>query len=109
MPSPKAKAKTLDALGKTKVSNVMKIVVNGEDVFVDPGTLTGTERQLMKRALAGLGYEPDGQDALYASIWVVMRRSDPALTFEDVCDAITFNDLGAARTVDVSEDDSPQA
>ncbi len=106
---PTAKAKTLETLGKTKVSNVMKIVVNGEDVFIDPATLTGTERQLMKRALAGLGYEPDGTDALYASIWVVMRRTDPALTFENVCDAVTFSVLADATKVDQSEDDSPQA
>ncbi len=67
--------------------------VLGRDVVIDPDTLTMGERSQMKRVLAQLGYEPDDTDVLVGTIWVVMRRADPELTFEEVCDAITIADM----------------
>lgn len=74
--------------------------VNGSPVTIDQRTLTMSERQAIKREIAKLDYEPDDLDALCATIWVVMRRTDPALTFADVCDSLTLEDLSEATTGD---------
>lgn len=103
-----AKERSLAAMGKAKKSPVVKVTVNGEDIVLDAATLTGTERQMMKRSMANLGYPADEEDAFYTLIWVVMRRSDSSLTFANVCDAVTLTDVGTAVPVDASEDDSPQ-
>jgi IMP cyclohydrolase len=81
---------------------VVVLNVNGQPVTVDQRTLTMSERQAVKSVLAKLDYESDDLDALCATIWVVMRRTDPALTFAEVCDAITLESLSEAT----SEDDS---
>lgn len=107
-----AKERTLEALGKKKASDaipVVKIVIDGEPVIVDPATFTGRERQLMKIELTKLGYSPDEEDMLYAAIWIVMRRTEPATKFADVLDSVTLGDLADAEKVGSDEDDSPEA
>jgi hypothetical protein len=95
---------------KPTASSVVTIVVNGETVIVDPNTLTMRERQQIKSALAKLDYPADDMDALVATIWAVMRRSDPRLTFDDVCGSITTADLNAIETSSTNkDDDSPEA
>jgi len=84
-------------------ADLLAIEVNGEQVLVDPRTLSMGERSVMKRELAKLGYEPDATDSLVATIWVVMRRDDKALTFEEVCDAITVGSLEDALPVPAEE------
>lgn len=74
--------------------------VNGEPVTIDQRTLTMSERQAIKRELAKLEYEPDDLDALCATIWVVMRRNDSALTFAEVCDVLTLESLSEAEAGD---------
>ena len=106
-----ARKRTLEAQGKKKPSETMPVVrvmVNGEPVVVNSATFTGRERQLMKKELAGIGYEPDGEDAMFAAIWVVMRRNDPSLKFEDVLDSITSGDFADAEQVTEADDDSPE-
>jgi hypothetical protein len=85
----------------------IQLKVNGEVVVIDPRTLTGRERQKMKRAIAAIDYEPDDADALYITIWIVMSRTDPNLTLDEVLDAVTIGDLERAETA--SGDDSPEA
>lgn len=79
-------------------TELLVIRVAGNEVVIDASTLTMRERQTMKAALGKLD-EPDDLDATVASIWIVMRRDDPTLTFEEVCDSITLADIGAATTV----------
>jgi len=105
------KERTLAAQGRAKPSSeAVRVLVNGEAVVVDPSTLTGRERQLMKRALAtSIEGEPDALDGLYAGLWVTMRRTDETLTFDEVLDAVTIGDLNAAEKVASGDDDSPEA
>ena len=81
-------------------------MVNGVPVTIDQRTLTMSERQAVKRELAKLDYEADDLDALCATIWVVMRRTDTALTFTDVCDSLTLESLTEATEGDPT---SPEA
>jgi hypothetical protein len=86
--------------GVASATPILALMVNDEQVTIDQRTLTMKERQVMKAALAKLDYEPDDMDALTATIWVVMRRTDPALTFDEVCEAITLESLADATEVD---------
>src|SRR5688572_22182786 len=84
---------------------LMTITVNGQVVTIDQRTLTMRERQAVKTELAKLPYyvpgtDPDDMDALAATIWVVMRRDDAALTFEEVCESITIATLEEAEAVE---------
>lgn len=81
---------------------IVTLNVNGEPVTIDQRTLTMSERQAVKRELAKLDYEADDLDALCATIWVVMRRTDAALTFVDVCDSLTLESLSDATAGDES-------
>lgn len=83
--------------------------VNGKEVVIDPRTLTGKERQRMKLTLAALDYTADDDDALYATIWVVMTRTDPTLTFDAVLDAVTIGDIESAVDWQGEALDSPEA
>jgi hypothetical protein len=105
------RTRTAEAKGKkpSEALPVVKVMVNGEPVVVNAATFTGRERQLMKKELAGLGYEADGEDAMYAAIWVVMRRNDPTLSMGDVLDSVTSGDFADAETVGEDADDSPEA
>ena len=84
---------------QSATSPVVTLNVNGSPVTIDQRTLTMSERQAVKREIAKLDYESDDLDVLCATIWVVMRRDDPALTFVDVCDSLTLESLSEA-TVD---------
>lgn len=87
---------------QSTASPLLTLMVNGEPVTVDQRSLTMSERQAVKRELAKLEYETDELDVLTATIWVVMRRTDSALTFAEVCDGITLDSLSTATT-DVDE------
>jgi len=105
-----ARERTREAQGKpAKVGwSAFKVTVGGEDVIVDQNTFSGKERTIAKRALASLGYEPDGEDRTYAAIWVVMRRADEKLTFDAFLESINVIDYMSSETVADDEDDSPE-
>jgi hypothetical protein len=86
---------------------VIRVVIGGEsrEVVVDPRAMTLMERRLIKVELAKLGYEPDDTDVLAGSIWIAMRRDDPALTYDEVCEAITFEDLRDPDEVATADQD----
>ena len=75
-------------------------------VICDPHTMTLMERRLVKVELGKLGYEPDETDMLGASIWVALRRDDPTVTFDEVCESLTYEQLMDPQVVDVAEQDS---
>lgn len=105
-----ARERTLEAMGKTKTDvQPMKVAIDGQELIVDVRTLTGRDRRLMKAELAKLDYPADDEDFLYAAIWVVLRRSRPDVTFDEVLDAVTLGDLMDAEVGDVEGDDSPEA
>lgn len=85
---------------QSAASPVVTLLVNGDPVTIDQRTLTMSERQAVKREMAKLEYDADDLDALCATIWVVMRRTDPALTFVDVCDSLTLESLSEATEGD---------
>jgi hypothetical protein len=83
---------------------VAVIRVAGQEVVIDQRTMTMRERQAMRAALATVA-EHDDLDALCAAIWVVMRRDDPTLTFDDVCESITIADLADATQLEPGDRD----
>lgn len=79
------------------------VKVDGVPVSVDPLTLSMRERQMVNKAVAGLGYPADEMDLLTGAIWVTLRRTRPDLTYEEVCDSLTMADLMAAEADDDDE------
>ena len=100
--------RTLAVTGKAVPQAAVKVTVNGEEVVIDPMTFTGRERQRMRSVLAKLDYEADGGDVMFASIWVVLARTDPTVTFDDVLDSVTMADIAGADTANVEDDLSPE-
>jgi len=87
---------------------VIRVSIGGNtpiDVVVDPSTLTLMERRRIKIEMAKLGYEPDQTDMLAGSIWVVMQRDDLALTYDEVCESITFGDMQDPTLVEPGDRD----
>jgi hypothetical protein len=90
--------------------------VNDVEVEVDHRTFTLGERRASRAALLAMSGDddlaPDEMDALGALVWVVLRRSDPALALSDVVDSLTVGDLADARILDPAElgdkDDDPE-
>jgi hypothetical protein len=87
-------------------NDLVTINVNGVPVLIDQRTLTMRERQQVKSELHKLDYPADQMDMLMGAIWVVMRRTDPTLTFAEVCESITVGDLEDVEAV--GSDDSPE-
>jgi exonuclease I len=92
---------------KAKDLPVATIKVNGVPVTIDHRTLSIREKQRVGAALAKLkndspGYEPDGLDDLAATIWVVMARTDPSITFDDVCSSLTLENLVEIEEAEVN-------
>lgn len=79
----------------------------GREVIIDPSTLTMTERKKARRVLAEMDVEPDELDMTVATVWVVMTRDEPDLTFDEVCDNMTAGILESAEVGE--DDDSPEA
>ncbi len=96
--------------GVKPINDAVTITVNGRRVYIEPETLTMKERQLLKREMAQLGYDPDETDILMATIWVVMKRDDAELTFDEVCESITVGSLTDMETsvVDGRDLDDPE-
>ena len=88
---------------------LLTITVNGEPVTIDQRTLTMGERSAMRSALAKLDYEPDELDITVATIWVVLRRDDPTLTYSACADSITLADLmDSAQAAADPDESSPE-
>ncbi len=93
--------------GKT-AERLLAIEVNGEQVLIDHRAMSMRERQILRAELAKLPVEPDEMDWTAGAVWISLRRNDPDLTFETVCESITVADM-AARTLVDPEADSPEA
>lgn len=96
-----------DRSGKTP-DRLMVIEVNGEPLTIDNRAMTMRERQVLRAELAKLPVEPDQQDWVTGAVWIAMRRNDPALTFDEVCESLTVGDVSDLEMVD-PEADSPEA
>lgn len=83
---------------------IVTVTFDGRSVVVDPRTLTIKERSTVKGELAKLarehGIEPDDTDTLAVTVWAVLRRDEPDLTFDEFSEQFTFGDL-----LDVETDD----
>jgi hypothetical protein len=91
---------------KSKTSKLVAVEVNGERLVIDSKAMTIRERQQARAELALLP-DSDSTDAMAASIWIAMRRTNPALTFAEVCDSLTVADLDDAEFLE--DDTSPEA
>jgi hypothetical protein len=73
------------------------VKVNGDEVLVDSRTFTMKEHRLRRRELTRISVEddlvPDDADITAASIWIVLRRTDPDLALDDVLDSLNFGDM----------------
>lgn len=94
--------------GKAGSSKLLAIEVNGERLTIDTKAMTMRERQLLRRELATIGVEPDTMDWTAGAVWIALRRTDPTITFEDVCDSLTVDDLQGVEMVDADGAD-PEA
>ena len=93
--------------GKADLPTVT-ILVNGTPITVDQRTLTMRERQQVRAEMGKLakqGIEPDELDNLAGVIWIVMRRDDQSLTYEQVCESFDMGDLLDAETATADEVD----
>ena len=55
---------------------------------------------MLRAELAKLAVEADYQDWVAGGVWIAMRRSDPTLTFDEVCDSLTVGDVADLEMVD---------
>ena len=94
-----------------------RVIVNGDTVEVDQRTFTLAERRASRVALLAQSNDddlaPDETDAIAALVWVTLKRSQPELTLEDICDSLTVGDLVDAETIKADDltdrDDDPEA
>lgn len=84
------------------------IEVNGETLTIDNRSMTMRERQVLRAELAKLPVEADQQDWVAGAVWIAMRRNDPTITFDDVCDSLTVGDVSDLEVIE-PEGDSPEA
>jgi hypothetical protein len=90
------------------------VIVNGDELLVDSRTFTMKEHRLRRRELTRISVEddlvPDDADIVATSIWIVLRRSDPDLAFDDVLDSLNFGAMVDRQPAgdDVRSDD-PEA
>lgn len=86
----------------------LKVTLNGVEVVIDPRTLTMRERQLIRSEIAKmvkeLGIESDDQDILCGTVWAVVRRTDPTISFGEVADQMTIGTLSDAEQIDGADD-----
>lgn len=67
-----------------------------QTLLVDMTTFTLWENSQVQSALAKLDYTPTDVDQIAAAAWMVARRLDNAITFEEIQRAITFQDVSDA-------------
>jgi len=70
--------------------------VNGNEIVVDPRTLTFSERQALRKKMAEL-HDADELDYTVGALWVTMRRTDPNLTYESIADTVVIGDVMDAK------------
>lgn len=88
--------------------------VDDVDIVVDSRTFTMREHRLRRRELTRISVEddlvPDDADVVAASIWVVLRRTDPDLAFDDVLESLEYGAMVDRAPVDVdAEASDPEA
>jgi hypothetical protein len=81
------------------------VEVAGERIVIDVRAMTIRERQ-MARAEVGKLENPDEIDSQVAAIWITLRRRNPELTFADLCDSLTLNELDTIEQIE--DTDSPE-
>jgi hypothetical protein len=94
--------------GPSRTQKLLTITVNGNDLSIDPAAMSLRERQQMRAQLAKLEVDADWMDQIAGQVWIAMRRDDPAVTFDEVLDALDVGDVSNGVWVD-PEDDSPEA
>lgn len=88
-------------------SGVIAVEIDGERLVIDNRAMTIRERQLVRRELAQIA-NPDRMDWIAGAVWIARRRTDPNVTFDDICDALTIGDIEDVEIVE-PESDSPEA
>lgn len=101
------RGRTRSGKGTATDRKLMAIEVNGEHITVDSKAMSIAERQLVRSELAKLA-APDFMDSVAGAVWITLRRNDKALTFAEVCENLTVEQLEGAEYVD-AEDASPEA
>lgn len=84
---------------------VLRFKLDGVEHLVDPNTLTIREQYLARKVIDDHGFPVSAQFVSAGMAWVVVRRSLPDVTFDQIIDSVTLADLSAV----VEGDDSPEA
>lgn len=87
-------------------SGVIAVEINGERLVIDNRAMTIRERQLVRHELAAIT-NPDRMDWIAGAVWIARRRTDPTVTYDDVCEALTIGDIDDVELVE-PESDSPE-
>ena len=74
-----------------------------QTLLVDMTTFSLWENSQVQSALAKLDYTATDVDQIAAAAWMVARRVDNAITFEEIQRAITFQDVTDAMDLMLSE------
>jgi len=92
-------------------SEVMRLKVDGVELVVDVDTLTMGERRQARIGIAAIeerdGIESDELDQFVSFVWVVLKRTRPEVTLDEVFDAVDIGSLRAANT-DTGDGDDPE-
>lgn len=75
-------------------------------IVVDIATLSMVERQHRRKLLADV-FEPDEYDRMAATAWVILRRHDQSVSWEDFQAEMTTGAFDAMTPVE--EPDDPEA
>ena len=104
---PKKKAKA-----KAEESPRMEFCIRGKNYSIAPGDLNAIEARDYRREM-GESFAHHTQledidiDVIATLVWLVDRRTNPAITWEAVAEAITYDDLREIEVdVEASEDPS---
>lgn len=93
---------------KSSTAKLMVIELDGKRLTVDNSVMTLRERQLLRAEILKLPAEADWMDWTAGGVWIALRRDDPTITFDEVCDSLTVGDISDLEMVEPEADD-PEA
>jgi hypothetical protein len=91
--------------GAKSDDRLMALEVNGERLVIDNRAMTIRERRILRAELAKLPVEPDTQDWVAGGAWIALRRTEPDISYDEVCDSITVGDVSDLEMIEAEASD----
>lgn len=104
------KERTLEAEGRaTKPAGVLRVSVDGNTFDLDPRTLTIRENWKARQLLEASEFPADAAHfSTAAAATVIINRTHPDVTFDDVIDALTLGDIIDSSKLVEGDVDNPE-